>query len=147
MDLTNDPDFFALLSSSHQRLVGRPLLPAGANARWAYEEAPFALLAHDTDADPLFVYANRMAQESFGYALDEMIGMPSRLSAEAPDRSERDRLLAAVARDGYVAGYSGVRIAKSGRRFPIVDVTVWQLRDEAGIDHGQAATYRLPEGG
>ncbi|MCE4222633.1 MEKHLA domain-containing protein [Methylobacterium sp. C25] len=146
-DLTKDPDFFALLAGSHQRLVGRPLLPDGADARWAYEDAPFALLAHDTDADPRFVYANRMAQQSFGYGLGEMIGMPSRLSAEAPDRAERDRLLAAVARDGYVAGYSGIRIAKSGRRFPIVDVVVWQLIDEAGVTHGQAATYRLPSNG
>ncbi|GJE54225.1 MULTISPECIES: MEKHLA domain-containing protein [Methylobacterium] len=146
-DLTTDPGFFELLTGSHRRLVGRPLLPDGADADWAYRLAPFALLAHDTAPDPCFVYANRMAQENFGYSRDELIGMPSRLSAEAPDRAERDRLLAAVARNGCVAGYSGIRIAKSGRRFPIVDVVVWQLIDADGVTHGQAATYRLPPGG
>ncbi len=145
-DLTTDPDFFALLTGSHERLVGRPLLPDGADAAWAYAQAPFALLAHDTAPDPCFVYANRTAQESFGYLREELIGMPSRLSAEAPDRAERDRLLAAVARNGCVAGYSGIRIAKSGRRIPIVDVVVWQLIDADGVAHGQAATYRLPPG-
>lgn len=145
-DRTDDPDFFALLTGSYGRLVGRPLLPDGADAEWAYAQAPFALLAHDTAPDPCFVYANRMAQESFGYSRDELIGMPSRLSAEAPDRAERDRLLAAVARDGCVAGYSGIRIAKSGRRFPIADVVVWQLVDADGVTQGQAATYRLPPG-
>ncbi|GEP01634.1 MEKHLA domain-containing protein [Methylobacterium haplocladii] len=146
-DLTTDPDFFALLTGSYRRLLGRPLLPEGADADWAYARAPFALLAHDTAPDPCFVYANRTAQTSFGYTRDELIGMPSRLSAEAPDRADRDRLLAAVARVGYVAGYAGTRIAKSSRRFPIVDVVVWQLIDEVGAVHGQAATYRLPPGG
>ena len=113
-------------------------------AQWLYEAAPFAVLAHDGSADPLFVYANRMAQRCFGYTLDEMIGMPSRLSAEAPDRAARARLLEAVARDGFVEGYAGIRIDKAGRRFPIVDCVVWELIDEAGARHGQAATYRLP---
>jgi hypothetical protein len=32
---------------------------AGEDAgRWLYEDAPFAALAQDTCADPLFVYAN-----------------------------------------------------------------------------------------
>lgn len=36
----------------------------------------------------------------------------------------------------------GLRIAKSGRRFRIENVTVWDLLDENGVLHGQAATYR-----
>lgn len=145
MDLTTDPSFFALLTGSYLRLVGRPLVPEGADARWLYEAAPFPVLAHDTAADPRFVYANRAAQACFGYGLDEIVGLPSRLSAEAPDRAERARLLESVARDGFVTGYSGLRIAKSGRRFRIVEGVVWQLRDEAGIDRGQAATFRVAE--
>lgn len=146
MSSPSDPAFFALLTGSYLRLVGRPLVPEGADARWLYEEAPFPVLAHDTADDPRFVYANRAAQDCFGYALDEILGLPSRLSAEAPDRAERARLLAAVARDGYVAGYSGLRIAKSGRRFRIADGVVWQLLDAAGGLHGQAATFRVAAG-
>jgi hypothetical protein len=67
--------------------------------------------------------------------------MPSRLSAEAPNRAERQTLLDAVSRDGYVSGYRGLRIAKSGRRFWIEDGVVWQLIDAHGVYRGQAAMF------
>ena len=145
--LARDPDFLHLLIGSHARLVGAPLLPedAGddeARARWLYEAAPFCVLAHNTDVDPRFVYANRAAQARFEYGWDEFTGLPSRLSAEAPDRAERQRLLDAVTRDGFIGDYRGLRIAKSGRRFWIESATVWQLIDEAGALHGQAAAFR-----
>ncbi|BAU92132.1 MEKHLA domain-containing protein [Methylorubrum populi] len=141
----DDPAFFALLAGSFLRLVGRPLLPEpGLGPDWLYASAPFAVLAHDTSADPLFVYANRAAQRAFGYTWEEFVGMPSRLSAEAPERAERQRLLDAVARDGFVSGYAGIRVAKDGRRFPVTEGIVWQLVDEGGIVRGQAATFPLP---
>ena len=124
-----------------------PLLPDDigdddtARARWLYEDAPFCLLAHDTAADPRFVYANRAAQACFEYGWDEFTTLPSRLSAEAPDRAERQRLLDAVTRDGFIGDYRGIRIAKSGRRFWIESAVVWQLIDEAGTLHGQAAAF------
>ena len=56
-----DVAFAELLAGSHERVVGTRILPeglAGAEAaRWLYGEAPFGLLAHDTSADPLFMYA------------------------------------------------------------------------------------------
>jgi PAS domain-containing protein len=146
--LAFDPDFLRLLAGSHARLVGAPLLSEDAGgddetrARWLYEAAPFCVLAHNTDADPRFVYANRAAQARFEYGWDEFTGLPSRLSAEAPDRAERQRLLDAVTRDGFIGDYRGLRIAKSGRRFWIESATVWQLIDEAGALHGQAAAFR-----
>jgi hypothetical protein len=145
--LSHDPAFLRLLAGSHARLVGAPLLPddAGdddaARARWLYEDAPFCALAHNTETDPRFVYANRAAQACFDYGWDEFTGLPSRLSAEAPDRAERQRLLDAVTRDGFIADYRGIRIAKSGRRFRIENAVVWQLIDEAGTLHGQAAAF------
>ncbi len=147
MRLATDPDFFALLASSYRRLLGRSLVPEDADAAWLYGEAPFAVLAHDTAADPCFVYANRTAQRCFGYSWEEFIGMPSRLSAEAPDRAERARLLETVARDRFVMGYAGLRIAKDGRRFRIADGIIWQLIDSDGINRGQAATFPLPASG
>jgi len=148
VSLARDPDFLRLLAGSHARLVGAPLLPGDAGgddearARWLYEVAPFCVLAHNTEADPRFVYANKAAQARFEYGWDEFTGLPSRLSAEAPDRAERQRLLDAVARDGFIGDYRGLRIAKSGRRFWIESATVWQLIDEAGALHGQAAAFR-----
>ena len=140
-NLSLDSAFFDLLTTSYTRLTGKPLAPAGKNAAWLYDEAPFAVLAHNTDADPRFVYANRTAQACFEYGWDEIITLPSRLSAEAPDRAERQRLMEAVARNGFIADYSGVRVAKSGRRFRIENGVVWQLFDDSGAWHGQAATF------
>ncbi|AMB46355.1 MEKHLA domain-containing protein [Methylobacterium sp. AMS5] len=143
--LQGDPRFFTLLTGSFLRLVGRPLVPApDLGPDWLYASAPFAVLAHDTGPDPLFVYANRAAQRAFGYRWDDIVGMPSRLSAEAPERAERQRLLDAVARDGFVSDYAGIRVAKDGRRFPVAEGIVWQLVDEGGIVRGQAATFPLP---
>ena len=76
-----------------------------------------------------------------GYSWDEFLALPSRLSAEPQDRAERQALLDAVARDGFHAGYRGVRVGKSGRRFLIEDGVVWELIDARGIRHGQAATF------
>ncbi|WP_426314063.1 MEKHLA domain-containing protein [Methylobacterium fujisawaense] len=139
-DLSHDPDFFALLTGSYARRLGESLVPAGADAAWLYAAAPFAVLAHDGGADPRFVYGNRAAQACFGYAWDELIGLPSRLSAEAPERAARQSLLDAVTRDGFSGGYRGLRIAKDGRRFWIDQAVVWQL-DRDGTNMGQAATF------
>ena len=49
--------------------------------------------------------------------------------------------LEAVARHGFATGYSGIRIAKSGRRFLIEKGVVWQLIDRDGAVRGQAATF------
>jgi len=55
------------------------------------------------------------------------------------ERSERQRFLERVAGDEFVTGYSGIGIAKSGKRFRIENATVWQLIDTKGIYRGQAA--------
>jgi hypothetical protein len=145
MILAYDPDFFELLVSSYRRTVG--LEPAflepeeRPSAAWLYEEARHAVLAHNTDPDPRFIYANKAAQACFEYGWDEIVSLPSRLSAEPVDREARQRLLDTVARHGFAAGYSGFRIAKSGRRFFIEDGVVWQLIDGDGASGGQAATF------
>ncbi|WP_231753730.1 MEKHLA domain-containing protein [Burkholderia savannae] len=144
--LALDPDFLELLAGSHLRLTGTPLvapeLPRADAPRWLYEDAPFCVLAHDTAADPRYVYANRTVQRCFEYSWDEMTALHSRYSAEEPNRDERARLLEAVRTRGFATGYRGLRIAKSGRRFWIEDVTVWNLIDRDGTYRGQAATYR-----
>ena len=130
-----------MLTESYARLVGKPLVPKGKDARWLYGVAPFAVLAHDADADPKFIYANMAAQDCFEYSWEEFMSLPSRLSAEAPDRAERQRLLDEVRCNGFMAGYRGVRIAKSGRRFIIEDGIVWEIIGKDGTRWGQAATF------
>ena len=139
-------DWASEILASHERLLGMALAPANlsaeAAARWLDEEADFCMLAHDAGADPRFVYANAATLRCFGYSADEFIGLPSRLSAEAPNREERDSLLQRVQRDGFATGYRGLRIARDGTRFWIEDVTVWNLLDADGRRIGQAASYR-----
>lgn len=142
--LKADPEFFDLLVSSYRRVVGKapPFLEGGeATAAWLYERSPFAVLAHDGSAMPRFVYANKTAQSCFEYGWEEIVGLPSHLSAEPQERAERQRLLDQVAANGFAANYAGVRIAKSGRRFMIEDGVVWQLVDDAGRLRGQAASF------
>ena len=143
MDLSGSPAFFEVLDNSYSRLLGRSLVPAGmtieAAARWLYEDAPFGILVHNTDPDPTFIYGNRAAQRRFEYTWQELTSLRSRLSAEAPNREERQQFLERVRRDGFVTGYRGLRITKSGKRFWIEDATVWQVTDDGGTYRGQAA--------
>ena len=143
MRRAEDPEFFNLLADSYRRLVGEnpPFIVPGGDARWLYAEAPACILAHSTDPDPHFIYANQTAQELFEYGWGEFMTLPSRLSAEAPAREERQRLLDAVARDGFAAGHSGIRVAKSGRRFWIEDCTLWQLHAKDKTLQGVAAWF------
>jgi PAS domain-containing protein len=151
MDLRTDLNFFDLLSRSYRRLIGHPLVPNGMPdaqaAQWLYSEAPFAILAHNTEPDPIFVYGNEAAQRLFEYTWDELTKLPSRLSAEAPDRAERAQFLERVKRDGYIQGYRGIRVSKSGKRFPIENATVWQLIDSQGVWRGQAALLPAEQAG
>ena len=103
--------------------------------------APFALLSHGTEDDPIMNYANRCAQQLFEMDWYELTQLPSRLSAEAVLQQERERLLKRVGIDGYIDDYSGVRISKSGQRFMIDQATVWNLLDKHGNYYGQAAMF------
>jgi PAS domain-containing protein len=141
MTISTDPEFFALLTGSYASLVGAPLVPNGKDAAWLYAEAPFAVVAHNTDSDPIFIYANQAAQKCFGYSWEEFLSLPSRVSAESADRAARQALLDAVAKNGFMAGYSGVRVTKSGARFRIEHGIVWELLDVKGVRRGQAATF------
>ena len=81
LDLSVDSRFFDLLTSSYYRLVGKPLVEVGRGAQWLYDDANFVVVAHNTDADPRFIYANHAAQICFGYSWDEFMAMPSHLTA------------------------------------------------------------------
>ena len=133
----------ALLVDSYHRLLGRPLvdMAPGADLGRSLYEADFILLSHGTEADPCFNYANRAAQELFGYPWEAFIGLPSRMSAEPLEREARDRLLARVAAHGFIDDYAGVRVAADGRRFRIQQAAVWNLAGEAGTLRGQAACF------
>ncbi|QWP76218.1 MEKHLA domain-containing protein [Lysobacter sp. K5869] len=129
----------ALIDSSYRHWFGRSFAGDADASDWLYREAPFALLAHGNQDDPEFIYANAAAQRLFEYTWDQIVGLPSRLSAPADQRPARVALLQRVERDGFARDYEGLRVSRSGRRFWIERVTVWQLRDAAGCPAGLAA--------
>jgi hypothetical protein len=105
-------------------------------------EASFVLVSHGVEVDPILNYGNQVALNLWQVTWQELTSMPSRLTAESPSREERARLLERVTTDGYISDYFGVRISKSGKRFMIMQATVWNLIDENGAYCGQAAMFK-----
>lgn len=106
-------------------------------------QAPFGVLSHNTDPVPVFNYGNEFALAAFEMGWPEFTRLASRDSAEAIDQAERELLMAKVKEDGFIQNYRGIRISASGRRFWIERATIWNVVDELGIYHGQAATFYL----
>ena len=131
----------AAIATSYQRLLGHRLVESGDDVVQALWEAPQVILAHGTQPDPLFYFGNKAALDCFETDLESLLAMPSRLSAEALLRAERQALLDRVAEHGFIDDYAGVRISAKGRRFRIVNAVVWTVSDEAGVRIGQAASF------
>jgi hypothetical protein len=133
-----------LMARSLKHWTGRDLLPGNFSAPELAErvfEAPFVLVAHGTEADPVLNYGNHTALTLWEMSWAALTSTPSRLTAEAPNREERARLLAAVTARGFIDDYAGIRISQSGRRFRIAQATVWNLLDENQRPAGQAACF------
>lgn len=131
-----------MLRTSYQQCTGKALIDPAIGDVEAVEVldlAPFALLSHGAEADPVFNYGNRCALQLFEMSWEELTRLPSRRSAEPILQAERAQLLARVAQHGYIDDYTGVRITSSGKRFLIRHATVWNVLDEAGQPCGQAA--------
>lgn len=133
----------ALIEQNYQRYKGELLpVPAGITSRleWIHQHAPYGLLAHNNNSDPVFIYANHHACQSFGYPIKQLLGMPSRFSAAATDRAERQQLLDTVSQRG-ISAYSGPRINSQGQTLMLYDGYVWQLYNNDQL-YGQAALFR-----
>ena len=104
-------------------------------------DAPFVIVSHGLEEDPILNYGNRCALALFAMSRDEFTRTPSRYTAEAPNREERERLLKNVTAKGYIDDYSGVRVSSEGKRFRITQAIVWNVSDDEGKKIGQAATF------
>lgn len=80
--------FAGVLAASYATVTGEPLVPAGMSdtgaTAWLYE-APFALLAHDTSPDPLFVYANLTAQAQAVFIQDRVVDRVGAGRGDSPE--------------------------------------------------------------
>ncbi|OIO61206.1 MAG: MEKHLA domain-containing protein [Alphaproteobacteria bacterium CG_4_10_14_0_2_um_filter_63_37] len=135
----------AELAFSYKRWTGRDLLPpelqgqALAEAAWS---APFALLAHGVQADPILDYGNAQALALWETDWTGLTATPSRQTAEPDLQEARARFMRQVTDFGFADDYSGIRLSTQGRRFVIEGVTVWNVVDAGGRYLGQAA--RIP---
>ncbi|MCX7084945.1 MAG: MEKHLA domain-containing protein [Methylococcales bacterium] len=133
-----------LLSSSYNRLLRKDLISHSKSDSELGEQlfhAPFALVSHNTDSNPIFNYTNLKALELFELNWEAFTQLPSKLSAEPVNQTERERLLAQVTQKGYIDNYAGIRISSSGQRFMIKNAVVWNLHDDKGNYKGQAACF------
>jgi hypothetical protein len=132
------------LLSSFYHWTGRSLLdPEGTPAETARKlfEAPFVVVSHGTQSDPVLNYGNREALELWEMDWQQFTQTPSRQTAELIEQQERARLLEQARTKGYIDDYQGIRISSSGRRFWIQDVVIWDVLDEQQVCCGQAATF------
>ncbi|HHH39211.1 MAG TPA: MEKHLA domain-containing protein [Sedimenticola sp.] len=128
-----------ILASSFRYWTGRDLAAPGPDLARRLYQAPFALVSHASGPDPCFDYANESAQQLFEMGWEAFIRTPSRQSAAPADQDQRAELMARVARDGYLEGYSSTRVSARGRRFRILEAVIWNLLDREGTLCGQAA--------
>lgn len=132
--------FVRKVLASHLRVTGQPLL-AGLTAREIWS-GDFALLTHRGDPQAMLNYGNTFALDLWECDWPQFTATPSSATAPADDRAARERMMRQVVRDGFVAGYEGRRVSRTGRPFLIQDVTIWRLLEENGESFGVAAFFR-----
>lgn len=133
-----------LLISSYHRCTGKNLVnqrQPGEDIHRTLFEAPYCVVSHNTEDDPIFNYGNQTALRLFAMDWLEFTCLASRKSAEPVNRGERVQLLDRVTKQGFIEDYRGVRISSTGKRFMIEDATVWNIVDGKGLYCGQAAVF------
>lgn len=133
-----------IMLDSFRLYVGRELIVRTGNAdddARAVFEAPFVVVSHGIQDDPILNYGNQTALSLWEMDIPTFTSTPSRMTAEPMHRDERARLMSRAARDGFVDDYRGIRISSSGKRFLIERAIIWNLVDADKKRVGQAATF------
>lgn len=140
-------DHAVLLFHSYRKVTGRflgdeswsVLDPTGLLT--AMNSSPLVIASHGTEKDPVLNFGNRSALELWETDWGTFTSMPSRLTAEPVEQSERERLLHEVTTHGFIDNYSGIRISTTGKRFRIHQATVWNVIDPSENYLGQAVVF------
>lgn len=132
------------LLSSYRHWTGRELIERvdepDVQAHRLFQ-APFVVVSHGAETDPVLNYGNRMALDLWEMTWDQLVQTPSRLTAEPINRAEREWMLEQAKTRGYLDTYRGVRITSTGRRFLVENALIWNIMDAEGRRVGQAATF------
>ena len=133
-----------ILANSYQQLLNKKLIDTNNTPEELAKvlfNAPFAVVSHNTKADPIFNYGNKTALKLWSMNWSKFTKTPSRLSAEPENRATRAKMLEQAAIQGYIDNYQGIRISSTGRRFTIAKAVIWSLTDELEQPCGQAAIF------
>ncbi len=132
------------LVTSYRHWLGKDLLPPvkddGLLAQNLFK-APFVVVSHGTQPDPILNYGNQTALNLWELDWSQLTQTPSRLTAESVHRDERAIMLDQLSSRGYIDDYRGIRISSQGRRFSISQAMVWNVVNVEGMRLGQAATF------
>jgi MEKHLA domain len=104
-------------------------------------EAPFAVVSHGIEADPILNYGNQTALTLWELNWDTFTQTPSRQTAEYVAQEDRQKLLDETEKNGFIDNYSGIRISSTGKRFYIDKLLIWNVLDEERQRCGQAAMF------
>ncbi|MGL5076458.1 MAG: MEKHLA domain-containing protein [Waterburya sp.] len=133
-----------ILVNSYKKLLGKELIKSANTPEElaaALFTAPFVVVSHDTQVDPILNYGNEKALQLWSVSWDELTQTPSRLTAEPVNQATRAATLQQVTTQGYIKNYQGIRISRTGQRFLIKQAIIWNLTNELGQKWGQAATF------
>jgi hypothetical protein len=103
-------------------------------------EAPFVLVSHSIQSDPILNYGNRKVLQLWEHSWEEFMQTPWRKAVQEVLQEERNKLLAERLSKGF-SSYSGVRISSTGKRFFLENGMVWNILDKQQQYYGQAATF------
>jgi hypothetical protein len=132
------------LLDSHRYWIGRELIERQGDDQFqarALFQSSIVVVSHGTEADPLLNYGNQAALELWELTWEQLLKMPSRLTAEPVNRAEREWMLEQARRRGFIDTYRGVRISGKGRRFLVENALIWNVLDARQQPIGQAATF------
>ena len=131
------------MANSYHQLLGENLIEFDTpeHLSKALFHAPFVVVSHGTQADPILNYGNQTALQLWSLSWEELTKTPSRLTTEPVNREIRAAMLEQAAKQGYIDNYRGVRISSTARRFLIEQAVIWNLKDECDRPCGQAATF------
>lgn len=104
--------------------------------------APFVVVSHGTENDPIFNYGNQIALDLWEISFLDLLKTPSRKTVkDTISEVERAKMLDTAKKKGYIDNYQGIRISSTGRLFKIENAIVWNITNAQGIYLGQAATF------
>ncbi len=101
----------------------------------------FVVASHGVESDPILNYGNQVALNLWAMDWQQFTQTPSRLTAEAPNRDERSRMLEQAKTQGYLFNYRGIRISSTGQRFLVDHAIIWNIHTPDGTNVGQGATF------